>query len=369
MSERSSFILGKNGFIKVVSLTQTQGELILNSLTNGDTLPFESNEFLFSYLISQDKSILRNVPQSALVTPGTQVLVSGQSFSVQDFLPLKDLSYENIINELMKNFITFDRYSTGTIRTALIISQRVSGSYLDFLKNYNKTPNYNKLVVDSLIHIAYLFHVFQNKYQAVHGDPKVQNYTWLKLDRPIDIEYDFRDQYNSNPSNVIVRRGVEHLFYLTDLEFVWSPIVKVDNRFIYNFYHNYFWYDNQAEKIYVPKISEQEYYQLNFNLYGGYDIKPRENMDISQGDLSRLNIYELYGDKFPRMFTIDILTLIKMLLTYWFAGSFNGDLLRKLNMYFTKFVALSNMETDSHKRNTGDYRDLSVSSFASLLNS
>lgn len=367
MSERSSFILGKYAFIKVISLSQTQGELIQKALTNGDVLPFEANEFLFSYLISQDKSILKNVSKSELITPGTQVLVSGKSFSIQDFLPFKDLSYENINNELMNNFITFDRYSTGTIRTVLIISETVTGNYLDFLKNYNKTSNYNKLVVDSLIHIAYLFHVFQNKYQAIHGDPKVQNFTWLKLDKPIDIEYDFRDQYNSNPSNVIVRRGVEHLFYLTDLEFVWSPIVKVDNRFIYNFKHNYFWYDNQAEKIYVPKISEQEYYQLNFNLYGGYDIEPKQNMGISR--MERSNVYELYGDKFPRMFTIDILTLVKMLLTYWFAGSFNGDLLRRLNIYFTKFVALSNMETNPNRRNTGDYRDLSVSSFASLLNS
>lgn len=366
MSERSVFILGEYVFIKIVSLNESQGESVQQSLQNGETIPFESIEFLFSYLISKSGEILRNVPRSTLITPGTQVFVSMQSYTVQNFSHLKDFSYQNVAGELQKNFIPFDRYSTGIIRTAVIISEKMTGSYEHFLGTYRLSKEYDKLVTDSLTHIAYLLHVLQNKYQGIHGDPKIQNYTWLKLDKPIDIEYDFRDQYNSDPSRIIVRKGVEHLFYLTDLEFAWSPVVKFDNRFRYNFKHNNYWYSNEGEKIYVPKISNQDYYQLNFNLYGGYNVGTKQDMDAWRMQVS--NIYELYGDKFPRMFTIDILTLIKMFLTYWYAGRFGGDLSRRLNIYFTKFVAISNMEKDPYRRDTGDYRDLSVSSFATLLN-
>lgn len=255
-----------------------------------------------------------------------------------------------------------DDYSGGVIRTALIISETISGNYSNFLEKYNKNTQYNKMVLDSLIHISYLYHVFQNRYQFVHGDPKVQNYTWLELKNPIDIVYDFRDEYDSSNNRLIVRKGVKHFFYLTDLEFIWSPIIKRDEKFYYNFNHKHYWYNSNIENvIYIPKISNVKYYQLNFNLYGGYDL-------LSKLQNNNLNVYELYNPIFPRMFTIDILTLIKMLLTYWYAGSFNGDILRKLNMYFTKFISLSAMEENIHRRNKGNYLNLSPGSFAVLLN-
>lgn len=362
MSERSAFILGKYVFIKVISLDPVVGELTNKSLADGSVLPFESNEFLFSHIINKDL-ILNEVPKenNSLLTPKTKVLISDIEYSVSNFERFKDMPYQNTLEELSKDFISFDKYPGGSIRTALIISKTVDGNYLDFLKKYNKSAEYNKLVIDSLIHIAYLFHVFQNRYQAVHGDPKVQNFTWLILPNSININYDFRDEFGNG--KIITRKNVKHLFYLTDLEFVWSPIVKYDNKLVYNFHHNYFWYGNS--NIYVPKISEQEYYQLNFNLYGGYDRPGKERMEES--NVGNLNIYELYGPKFPRMFTIDILTLVKMFLTYWFGQSLSGDVLRKLNIYFAKFVALSAIEENPNRRNTGNYLELSPASFATLI--
>jgi len=361
MSERSKFILGKHIFIKVVSLDYVQGSSTFDSLTNGKILPFESNEFLMSHLISKGGPILNNIPENnSLITPETEVLVSGRFYELDYFNKYSNTTYQDSVNDLLKEFILMDNYSKGIIKTALIVSRTVTGNYSDFFDKYSKRDNYNELVLDSLIHIAYLYHVLQNRYQTVHGDPKIQNYTWLELENPIDIEYDFRDEYSSDNNRIIKRKNVKHLFYLTDLEFVWSPVIKRDNKFYYNFNHNYYWYNSNREMIYIPKISNQEYYQLNFNLYGGYDLIPKQ---------SRGNIYELYNPIFPRMFTVDILTLVKMLLTYWYAGSFDGNVLSKLNIYFSRFTSLSAMEENPHRRNTGNYLMISPGSFAVLLNS
>jgi hypothetical protein len=218
-----------------------------------------------------------------------------------------------------------------------------------------------------MIHISYLYHKLQGKYQAVHGDPKTQNYTWLELDQPINIIYDFRDEYDSSDSRIVRRRGVKHLFYLTDLEFVFSPIVKTvilgNNTFYFNFNTNASWYgeDDNENRVYVPKISVDPPYEHNFQLYGGYYYQP--NQDVGPNP----TVFDWFRPIFPRMFTIDLLGLVKMLLTYWYAGSLNGSNLRKLHLYFTQFIALSHMEANPHRRNEGNYKRVSPATFAELL--
>ena len=69
------------------------------------------------------------------------------------------------------------------------------------------------------------------------------------------------------------------------------------------------------------------------------------------------------------MFTIDILAMIKMLLTYWYTSSFDGEVLRKLNMYFTQFIALSRSEENDKLKDEGNYLSVSPGNMAKLLNS
>ena len=255
-----------------------------------------------------------------------------------------------------------------TIKTALIISRTVTGNYDQFIKN--KKTDY-KDILDSLIHIMYLHFTLQNKYQTVHGDPKTQNYTWKKLNKPIDITYDFRDEYNHSNSMIIKRKKVKNLFYMTDLEFVYSPILKTvdidDNKYYFNFKIQVGAYGSTENNVYVPKITSDKnsvykYNQNIMNLYGGYNIKPRETMHGSVG------VYEWFGDNFPRMFTIDILTLVEMMLLFY-PYFFDGELLRKMNMYFTQFVSLSHMEKDPYRRDKTNYKRVSPATFAMLLNS
>lgn len=387
MSSRSNYMLGKNIFIKVISLSSGQGVKLGRSLiTQGELPPFTSNEFLINHLISRrDQPILNNLNNpvnNSLLTPNTKVLVSSKSYNLDYFQKYKNTSYMDSLTDLLNDFSLMDAYlvnlrliaSEGkTIRTALIVSETVTGNYDDFLKKNVNNKNYNKLVIDSLIHISYLYFIFQNRYQCVHGDPKTQNYTWLELPEPIDIEYDFRDRYTSVNNRVIKRFGVKHLFYLTDLEFVYSPIPKKieinDNTYFYNLHTKIGSYgmDDNDDRVYVPKITIESTYDYNINLYGGYNLKPNQLTGYDRSEPNRL--YDWFQPKFPRMFTIDILTLVKMLLTYWYADSFDGDVLRKLNIYYTQFVSLSFMEQNRQRRDKASYLKISPGTFSELLNS
>ncbi len=377
MSARSNFLLGDNVFIKLVSLNEERGQRLVKALvTNTDLPPFTSNEFLFSYL-AKDEKLDINIPNNTLLTPDTQVLVSAKKYNLDYFDQYKNKSYSDTVSDLKRKFTEMSLYlknikplaSKGkTIKTALIISRIVTGNYDQFIKD-DKTDY--KDILDSLIHIMYLHFTLQNKYQTVHGDPKTQNYTWKKLKKPVNITYDFRDEYNHSNSMLIKRKNVKNVFYMTDLEFVYSPILKTididDNKYYFNFKIQIGAYGSTKNNVYVPKITEDEnsvykYNQNIMNLYGGYNIKPKETMYGSEG------VYEWFGDNFPRMFTIDILTLVEMLLLFY-PYFFDGELLRKINIYFTQFVSLSHMEKDPYRRDKSSYKRVSPATFAMLLNS
>ena len=251
MSERSDFLLGTFVFIKVVSLNDERGRRLAKALVTNEVLPpFTSNEFLFNYLISRDNRKLipnfkGNSEDNTMITPGTKVLVSGKSYTLEDFEKYKEMEYDEVMTDLSNNFSDMDQYIKNirslstegkSIKTAVIISKTMTGNYDDFFRLNADEEGYNKMVLDSLVHIMYLYFKFQNRYQALHGDPKVQNYTWLVLDDPIDIIYDFRDEYDNSSDRIIRRKDVQHLFYLTDLEFVYSPVlknIKMDNNTYY----------------------------------------------------------------------------------------------------------------------------------------
>ncbi len=400
MSERSIFMLGKYIFIKVVSLNRDQGNRLAAALVdNSKSPPFTSNEFMFNYFVT--KTSIGGIDPgnnmtdyNQLLSPGTMVYVSGSEYQSKDIKKYKETTYKDTIKDLKNNYTPMDEYLNQIqnlskqgkyIKTALIVSRKVTGNYDDFLKKYVGSEDYNKIFTDSMIHISYLYHKLQRNYQAVHGDPKTQNYTWLELDKPINIVYDFRDEYDKSNSRIIRRKNVKHIFYLTDMEFVFSPVEKsivINNeRFYFNFFvTNAAWYgkeyNNQTNQtntiIYVPKITSSDPYQLNFNLYGGYFNPPIQQIQIQQiqyQPTNQLVLYNYYEELFPRMFTIDLLTLIKMFLTYWYADSLNGSNLRKLNIYFTKFVSLSLMEENPHRRDQANYLIVSPGTLAQLLDS
>ena len=366
MSNRSNYILGDDVFIKLVSLDQDQGITLYNSLTNPTILPpFNANEFLFNYLIigGENKNIL---------TPGTTVLVSSNQYTIEDMEKYQNMSYQGTLDSL--DFIDFDNYLKNMteysqqnkyIKTALIISKRMTGNYDDFI-NIHKT---GKIFLDSMIHISYLYFKLQSEYKAVHGDPKIHNYTWLEFEEPIDLIYDFRDEYNQNDNMIIRRKNVKHLFYLTDLEFVYSPIAMVENNIFFNFTHNYI-ASNQSQVIYVPKISSKYPYNYNDNLYGAYNYSiSNQNKTNPNGTNQNETLYNVFGGVFPRMYTVDLLVLVKMFLTYSYADSFDGDVLRKLHMHFTRFVSLSFIEENDKRRDSETYYDVSPASLAKLLSS
>jgi hypothetical protein len=388
MSERSVFLLGDHVFIKLVSLNEDRGRRLAKALVGNEILPpFTSNEFLINYLIARDNEKILQGSKiksdiNTLLSPGTQVFVSGREYDISDMEKYKSMEYNNVVNDLEDNFTLFEGYLKNirrlsdkgqTVRTAVIISKRVTGSYDDFLKINLDEEDFNKMIIDSLIHIMYLYHVYQDRYQALHGDPKIQNYTWLELDEPVDILYDFRDKYDDSNSRIIRRKGVKHIFYFTDLEFVYSPILKTvvldGNKYYFNFDTNAAWYgeDDNEDRIFVPKISNKDPYELNFNLYGGYKIKPFKLNRMGDERMNDYEIYDWFGEKFPRMYTIDILTLIKMFLTYWYVSYFDGDVIRKLNMYFSQFVSLSLGEEDKQLRNKINYKRVSPGNAATLF--
>lgn len=210
-----------------------------------------------------------------------------------------------------------------------------------------------------------MYHIFQNNYQSVHGDPKTHNYTWLELDSPITVTHDFRDQYNNDTSRVI--RRTKNIFFLTDMEFIYSPTLKIYNGFIFNFNSNKPSYgnDDSENKIYVPKITtdKKNKYHYNRNLYGGYKLQPTQPRETGN-----LSLYDYFSPNFPRIFTIDIITLVIMLLTYY-PDILTPDLLRKLNLYFTQFMSLSYIEENADRRDSSNYIRVSPGTFAVILNS
>ena len=381
---RSNFMLGKYIFIKVVSLTRDQGIKLATSLIdNNKSPPFASNEFMFNYFITKtDKSRDQGINQTRLLTPGTLIYVSGSEYKLKDIEKYKEGRYEDTIKDLENNYMPMDEYLEQIreiskrekyVKTALIVNRRVTGNYDDFLKKYANSDNYDKIFTDSMIHISYLYHKLQKHHQAVHGDPKTQNYTWLELEKPVNIVYDFRDEYNSSNSRIVRRKNVKHIFYLTNMKFVFSPVKKSltlkGEKFYFDFFiTNAAWYGKEYndpnDRIFVPKITSSEPYQLNFNLYGGY-FNQYDKSSQHPDDFVLYNYYEI----FPRMFSIDLLTLIKIFLTYWYADSLNGSNLRKLNIYFTQFVSLSLMEENPNRRDEGDYLRVSPGTLAQLLDS
>lgn len=376
MSHRSDFIRGNHAFIKVISLNSDQGVRLYESLTSkGDDQPFTSNEFMANYYINLDDDIpIRGIDPyySRILTPGTEVFVTSTQYSVENFQYLSIETYEIIIEKLGEaGIINVDTYLQNIetygeqgkyISTAIIVSRLMTGSFSDFIDNKLSDPDYNHLFQDAMIHIMFLYHYLQQKYLMVHGDPKVQNYTWLELPEPIDIIYDFRDEYNNSDDRIIRRYNVKHLFYITDFEFVYSPLNKVINGdYTLRFTPNLPIYDDAYEKVYVPKISLNDKYVYNTSLYGDYQFSPNENGGAT--------LYDWYGPIYPRMFTIDILVLVKMLLTYSYADKFNGDTLRKLHIYLTQFISLSRQEERIEYRGGNDYRRVSPSMFAKILNS
>ena len=321
MDLRSDYTLGKDVFVKLIRLDDEIKERLEISLKNGkEYAPFATVEFLMTYLMSKERP--------DLISPGSQVLYSNQELDIEYF---SNKTYDEIINE-------FSRFNPNinNMKSILIISRLVVGNLEQFVR---ETPD-RKELEDALIHISWLYFEYSKLFFTTHGDPKPSNYTWKKLDDPIDITYDFRDSFDSSEKRLIVRKGVRNLFYLTDVEFAHSPFVIEREGKYFNFSKIYdFIDDGRKDIILVPKLSSELYYDYNTNLYGGYYQKVLKK----EGD-----IRERFG-VFPRMFSIDLLVLIKTFLTYDYPQYFPSYTLRKLNLYFTRFISLSSENRDYSK--------------------
>ena len=329
MNERSSFILGKDVFIKLINISNESIKTLKNSLRRGNYLPFETNEFIINYLISNEKN-------NNLLSPKTKVLSSKNSYNLEDMNKYQNETYDDTFKDLLKNFIEFNPNKLDNIKTIIIISQRVDGNLESFLREYQ--PNEEELR-NAFIHISYLYYTFQKNYKMMHIDPKINNYTWQKLDSPLEITY----QFDGDKSII---RNVNHLFYLTDLEFVYSPMIIKKNNLTYNFSQKYEWLnDNRSDLIIIPKISSSPYYDYNNNLYLGINVFDKIKNNSSKANISNL-----------RMFAIDILILVKMILTFDYISYLPPKISNILNKYFTLFCALS--------ENNKNYSLVSSSSFA-----
>ena len=362
MDVRSSFLLGKHVFIKVINLDDRIVQELKTSLQTGSYLPFETNEMIANYLLSGVS--FDSITQ--ILTPNTKVLVSSNSYTLNDLNKYSLETYENTLKDLYNNFVEFNP-NFNNISTVLLLSRKVDGNLESFLRLYGPTE---KEIADALIHLSYIYFVFSKEYSMLHIDPKINNYTWQKLDQPIDITYDFSNNVNNKK---IVRKNVSHLFYLTDLEFVYSPIVHtetIDNKKVYfNFSQKYEWLRDDRENltfgprstliedqkrgnhlIIVPKISSELYYDYNVNLFLG------------------INGFDNLSDlRTPRMFVIDILVLVKMILTYDYISYLPASISRILHKYFALFCALSKEEEEN--RYSVNYDLVSPISFAKSLSS
>ena len=359
MDVRSSFLLGKHVFIKVINLDDRIVQELKTSLQTGSYLPFETNEMIANYLLSGVS--FDSITQ--ILTPNTKVLVSSNSYTLNDLNKYSLETYDRTLEDLYNNFVDFNPLFISNISTVILLSRKVDGNLESFLRVYG--PN-EKEIADALIHLSYIYFVFSKQYSMLHIDPKINNYTWQKLDKPIDITYDFSDNVNNKK---IVRKNVSHLFYLTDLEFVYSPIVHTQQNIYFNFSKQYEWLRDDRENvtfgprstliedqkrgnhlIIVPKISSEPYYDYNVNLFLG--INGFDN-------LSNLRT--------QRMFVIDILVLVKMILTYDYISYLPASISRILQRYFTLFCSLSKEEEEN--RYSVNYDLVSSYSFAKSLNS
>ena len=322
MNLRSTILIGEYVFIKLINISNESIKTLKNSLRRGNYLPFETNEFIINYLISNEKN-------NNLLSPKTKVLSSKNSYNLENMNKYQNETYDNTFKDLFKNFIEFNPNKLDNIKTIIIISQRVDGNLESFLREYQPTEEELR---NAFIHIAHLYYTFQKNYKMMHIDPKINNYTWQKLDNPIEITYQFDDGRS-------ITRKVNHLFYLTDLEFVYSPVIIKKNKLTYNFSQKYEWLnDNRNDLIVIPKISSSPYYDYNNNLYLGIN-------EFNDTNISNL-----------RMFAVDILVLVKMILTFDYISYLPPKISNILNRYFTLFCALS----ESNK----DYSKVSPSSFA-----
>lgn len=358
MDLRSEFILGKEIFIKIIRISRENFIDFKNALLDKNYIPFPCNEIAINYLLT--------TYEKELISPNTYIFYTNRSYNLYEY---KDLAFTDILEKMKKykEFSPEDFVQEDNVETFLILSQRVTGNLEQFINirsielEDRKKWEWEKELTDAFIHICYLYYKFQKVFTAVHIDPKLSNHTWLKLDKPIDITYDFDEKK-------IVRKNVRNLFFLTDLEFIYSPIIKSqdigNNKFYYNFSRIYDWLkDNRENLIIVPKISSEYgniYYDYNVNLFGGYNAPIKLSDNVEEKDIKRI-----FG-LFPRMFAIDLLTLIKMILTYDYSEKLSSNIRRKFNMYFTLFQSLSRQEKENKYR--VNYEKVSPISFADFLN-
>lgn len=355
MGSRSKVFLGKYVFIKYIEIEENVSERLKSSLISGDYSPFDTNEFLASYLLSEGS------PE--LVSPGTTVIYSLNNFSFEDLNKYENKRYNDFLNSLIENnsFIKFSPdniiESSENIKTVLILSEKLTGNFRGFLERKRKDNE----VRYALIHICYLLHKLAKDYKSIHGDSKLENYTWKELEKPIEYTYDFRTE-NDNSSDLVFTLQINHIFYLTDLEFIHSitsfAVSSSSNDLVINFSKVYDWMsDNKS--IFVPKLSAEEYYDFRNNLFEGY-----------QQDFSIfLKRQEEDGWMYTRMFSIDLLLLIKIILTrdYTEQNNVSPNLRRKLNIYFANYCAISQREIDPQLRYKSSYQKVSPAQFAFLL--
>ena len=299
MDLRSDYIFGKDVFVKLIQLDKETLTRLRLALKTGDYAPFITVEFLITDLIRRERP--------DLISPGSRVLMSEKKLDIEYF---QDSEYKNIVKEFRELDLSKD------VKSVIIISDKLDGNLERFIRYGEKSE-----IENALIHICWLYFEYQKLFKCTHGDPKPANYTWRKLDAEIEITYDFRDEFDSSEKRLI-KRKVRNLFYLTDLEFAHSPFLLEREGKKYNFTKIYEFIDDKRNNIlYKPRLSSSPYYDYNTNLYGGYEDR----------------IFNI----FPRIFTIDLLTLVKVFFTYDYPQHFPADLLRKLNLYFTRFLSLN----------------------------
>lgn len=298
MDLRSDYLFGKDVFVKIVSIDRETLNRLRQALKTGGYVPFITVEFLITDLISKERP--------DLITPGSKVLMSDKKMDIEYF---QNAEYQNIVKEFQNLDVNKE------IQTVIIISDKLDGNLEKFIQEGEKSE-----IENALIHICWLYFEYQKDFKCIHGDPKPANYTWKKLDKEINITYDFRDEFDKSDRRLI-KRKVKNLFYLTDLEFAHSPFILERENKKYNFTKIYEFIDDERKGIiYKPKLSAAPYYDYNTNLYGGYEDR-------------------MFGI-FPQIFTIDLLTLVKTFLTYSYPLLFPPDLLRKINIYFTRYLSL-----------------------------
>ena len=300
MDLRSDYIFGKDVFVKLIQLDRETLNRLRNALKTGDYAPFITVEFLITDLISRERP--------DLISPGSRVLMSDRNIDIEYF---QGAEYKNVVKEFRDLNLEKD------VKTVIIISDKLDGNLEKFVRNESNKSE----IENALIHICWLYFEYQKLFKCTHGDPKPANYTWRKLDTEIEIEYDFRDEFD-NGDHRLIKRKVKNLFYLTDLEFAHSPFILERGNKKYNFTKIYEFIDDKRKDIILqPKLSSSPYYDYNTNLYGGYEDR-------------------VFGI-FPRFFVIDLLTLVKVFLTYDYPQQIGRKVLRKLNIYFTRYLSLT----------------------------